>query len=105
MGGDIYDGPYVKGEREGKGTYTYSNGDTFEGGFIKGKREGKGVYHYADGIDSFEGEWWNDQVKTDSKRKIGSRQARTSRAQQSEVDKRSSGDTHKALKQENDEMR
>ena len=103
--GDGYDGPYVKGEREGKGTYTYSNGDTFEGEFIKGKREGKGVYHYADGIDSFEGEWWNDQVKTDSKRKIGSRQARNSRAQQSEVDKRSSGETHKALKQENDEMR
>jgi len=78
-GGDIYEGPFVDGIRQGKGTYEYLNGDkfvgTFEnnvkvglgrvtykkggfyhGHFVDGKREGEGTFKYANG-DIYSGMW------------------------------------------------
>ena len=52
--GDMYDGEFVNGLKEGKGIYNYSNGDLYIGLFSKGEKEGFGVYYYNNG-DTYEG--------------------------------------------------
>jgi Uncharacterized protein conserved in bacteria len=44
--GEIYEGQYVNGKKEGNGTYTYSNGDKYVGGFFNDLREGIGRMTY-----------------------------------------------------------
>lgn len=46
---------------EGKGTATYPNGDTYVGLFKDGVRHGYGVYTYASTLDTYEGEWLNNE--------------------------------------------
>lgn len=43
------------------GHLTKSNGDTYEGYWVKGKREGSGSYFYGTSGKVFVGEWGNDQ--------------------------------------------
>jgi hypothetical protein len=47
--GDVYEGSFEQGGRQGRGRMIYSNGDSFEGIFQDGQREGRGVYRYRDG--------------------------------------------------------
>ena len=43
----------------GKGTANYPNGDIYEGDFLKGVREGQGVYTYVN-LDKYTGGWENN---------------------------------------------
>ena len=54
LGGDIYDGEFVNGLKEGKGNYMYSNGDLYIGLFSNGEKDGFGIYYYNNG-DTYEG--------------------------------------------------
>ena len=56
--GNVYEGNYSNGLREGTGVFRYANGDSYVGSFKNDKREGKGVFTYADG-DSYDGEFKN----------------------------------------------
>jgi hypothetical protein len=47
--GDLYEGRFEHGARQGRGTMKYSNGDLFEGLFSDDQREGRGMYTYGDG--------------------------------------------------------
>ena len=44
---DIYEGEFVDGQREGRGTLFYVNGDRYTGEFNNGLFEGFGLYSYA----------------------------------------------------------
>ena len=46
----------------GYGTATYENGDIYEGDFIDGKRQGTGIYRYAKTGHRYEG-GWDENVK------------------------------------------
>jgi len=39
----------VLGRKEGKGRYTSNTGDIYEGEFREGKRNGVGMYRYSNG--------------------------------------------------------
>lgn len=47
--GDLYEGDYVDGKKEGKGVYIYRNGDKFEGQYKDNRRTGLGRIDYSDG--------------------------------------------------------
>jgi len=44
----------------GKGKATYPNGDVYEGSFVEGVRQGKGTYKCRATGDTFEGSWENN---------------------------------------------
>ena len=44
-----YKGQMLGGKPHGKGSVVYSNGDIYDGEFEKGKRQGYGVYSFSDG--------------------------------------------------------
>ena len=44
------------GEITGVGVATYANGDVYQGSFVKGKRQGRGTIKFASG-DSASGKW------------------------------------------------
>lgn len=51
---------FEQGNRHGQGTYHYRNGDVYEGEWISGKRNGNGkITYYAGG--HFFGIWENDE--------------------------------------------
>lgn len=51
----------MKGRKpNGKGKTVFKNGDVFEGEYVKGKREGYGIYMFPDG-EKYEGQWFQDQ--------------------------------------------
>ncbi|KAJ1563524.1 hypothetical protein HK096_000583, partial [Nowakowskiella sp. JEL0078] len=54
VNGDVYEGIYQNGKRNGQGSYVWKNGQ-----FENGKRHGSGSYTYANG-DVYEGSWKND---------------------------------------------
>ena len=60
--GDMYEGPFVEGAPEGKGTYTYTNGAKFTGNFVGGRRSGRGVLEWSNGNKIY-GEWKNDRQR------------------------------------------
>ena len=41
----------------GKASAAYPNGDIYEGDFLDGIREGRGKYFYANNGDKYDGEW------------------------------------------------
>ena len=41
----------------GKAQAAYVNGDIYEGDFLDGIREGRGKYYYASNGDKYDGEW------------------------------------------------
>ena len=46
----------------GKATASYPNGDLFDGDFLDGRREGRGTYRYASNGDKYEGDWVNSKA-------------------------------------------
>jgi hypothetical protein len=59
-GGDVYEGEWMNGKRNGKGTYTSDNGDVLEGEWKDDKKHGKGKLTLANG-DVYDGNWENDK--------------------------------------------
>ncbi len=54
--GDVYEGEWRDGHKDGKGKLTTADGDVYEGQFKGGKREGEGIERMAGG-DVYEGQW------------------------------------------------
>lgn len=44
--GGKYDGEWLNGLKNGKGTTYHSNGDIFEGHYVNNKKHGKGKFGY-----------------------------------------------------------
>lgn len=51
-----YEGEYVNGVKEGKGTFWYPDGSKYEGEWKSGIRNGMGKYTYPNG-DWYDGSW------------------------------------------------
>jgi hypothetical protein len=60
LNGDIYDGDYKDGLRDGNGDYIYKNGNKFTGKWVKGIANGYGEMYWING-DYFKGNWENDK--------------------------------------------
>ncbi len=54
--GDVYDGMWKDGKRCGRGRISWSNGASFDGEWHDGKKHGRGTYTWADGT-YYEGEF------------------------------------------------
>ncbi len=54
--GGCYEGEFSDDEMSGEGTYTYPNGDVYEGEFVGGERDGFGLMTFSNGYFR-EGEW------------------------------------------------
>merc|ERR1719409_369782 len=64
--GDKYDGQYVNGHREGKGTFIWHKGGgdsvaRYEGEFKNNEMHGRGTLTYPDGSVHLNAEWANGQ--------------------------------------------
>jgi hypothetical protein len=81
--GDVYDGDWANGTREGKGKYTWANGDVYNGDWVNNVQQGKGEmtwqrkeYYIGDWVNGIrqgkgrsrdtkgrikEGDWINDK--------------------------------------------
>lgn len=59
QGTDHYEGQFMKGVPDGKGTYTWSNGIYYKGQWKEGKREGQGKLVKGDTVVSG---FWRDDV-------------------------------------------
>lgn len=59
--GDIYQGDWSDGEKNGQGHYEFANNDLYEGYWLNGKRHGKGVYRWNNG-ETYNGDWKNDRM-------------------------------------------
>lgn len=51
--GDKYTGDFSRGNMHGEGKYAYGHGGDYEGGFVGGKAEGKGRYTHVDADGDF----------------------------------------------------
>jgi hypothetical protein len=60
--GDVYDGEWRHGVRQGYGRIKYATGDVFEGWFVNDYKMGRGTYQWPDGR-SFEGMYKNDRAE------------------------------------------
>ena len=63
VGKDTYEGQFLKGLPDGSGTYYWANGDVYQGDWLLGKREGVGIFTFKyDGRDSvLAGLWKQDE--------------------------------------------
>lgn len=65
VGIDTYEGQFLKGLPDGKGTYYYANGDVYEGEWLFGMRDGIGIltskYDEKDSVVA--GLWQQDEYK------------------------------------------
>ena len=64
---DKYEGDFVNGKLQGRGTLTWGPkskwaGDKYEGGWVNGKQQGKGIYTYGNG-DKYEGDFVNGKMQ------------------------------------------
>lgn len=57
--GDIYEGTWSQGLKNGEGTLYYKSGARYEGDFHEGKRHGRGKYYWANSKVYYEGEFFN----------------------------------------------
>jgi len=63
--GDIYEGNWVDGKKQGQGTYRNKKGEFYEGYWVNGKMEGKGIYTWKTTFKVKEGLFgWTNKVKT-----------------------------------------
>ena len=60
--GDIYEGDFVNGKREGQGTYTSKSGKVHIGRFANNQPNGKGKLKYPDG-ENYEGDFVNGKFE------------------------------------------
>ncbi len=60
--GDIYEGNWVNGKKEGKGTFTYTNIGIYTGQYANDVRSGKGKFSFLNG-DIYEGSWVDDKIQ------------------------------------------
>ena len=58
--GQIVKGSYVKGKREGEGTYKFKNRARYVGYYKQNMKHGSGTFYYPDG-SIYEGEWFEDK--------------------------------------------
>lgn len=58
--GNVYEGIFDNGRKNGFGRMTYANGDLYIGSWIDNKRDGLGRQIYAATGDIFEGEFMGD---------------------------------------------
>lgn len=58
--GDVFNGQFNQGKRNGQGSYTWASGSNYTGEWKDGKRHGKGTYLYANG-DKYVGSFENDK--------------------------------------------
>lgn len=58
--GQIYEGQWIKGEKEGRGKMIFSNGDVHEGSYRKGLRHGPGTYNWSQSIKTYIGQFVED---------------------------------------------
>lgn len=63
IGTDRYEGQFVKGLPEGKGTYIWSTGESYKGNWKEGVRNGEGEYtfNYKGKDSTITGNWENDR--------------------------------------------
>lgn len=54
--GDVYEGEFREGAKEGEGKLIYSNGAEYIGTWVADCAEGRGVMKYAEG-EEYEGDW------------------------------------------------
>jgi hypothetical protein len=59
--GEIYEGDFKSGLRDGKGKMTYANGDTYKGNWKLERRVGEGELRTNDGTVLYKGHWENDK--------------------------------------------
>lgn len=57
--GSVYEGYWMNGTKEGKGTMIWPNKEKYVGDWVQGKQEGRGEMIYADG-SKYRGEWHNN---------------------------------------------
>jgi hypothetical protein len=57
--GNSYEGEWLNGKFDGKGTFTWAKGDVYTGYFKDGHRDGNGKYVFKDGT-FYDGDWVND---------------------------------------------
>ena len=67
--GDSYTGGWDRGQQSGfgslvKGGAGATAGNVYEGGYVQGRREGQGMYYYRSQQQIFDGDWVNDQPVT-----------------------------------------
>lgn len=71
--GDVYEGEFHLGMRDGEGTYRYSNGDRYEGDFVRHQFHGEGSIVYKDG-KKLTGYWnegaWLGEIRGDDETKV-----------------------------------
>ena len=53
-------GSYVKGKREGEGTYKFKNRARYVGYYKQNMKHGSGTFYYPDG-SIYDGEWFEDK--------------------------------------------
>jgi len=61
VGGASYIGEWHYGLREGEGTWNYPNGDSYMGSWLRGRMHGRGTLKKKDGM-VIVGEWKNDRL-------------------------------------------
>jgi hypothetical protein len=58
--GEVYDGAWVNGKKNGKGRFLFKNGDVYDGEFADDAMKGHGTRRYVNG-DVYKGQWVNAQ--------------------------------------------
>ena len=55
--GCTYVGTFAEDKYDGIGTFTYANGDIYEGSWLAGEKNGDGKYFFKESASTFEGTW------------------------------------------------
>jgi hypothetical protein len=61
----MYEGEFFLDQFHGKGLYQFKNGDIYEGDWVKGKRNGSGILKDSAGKVKYQGEWSNNHPAND----------------------------------------
>ena len=59
--GDLFEGYFINGKKNGRGKYIWANGNIYDGNWVDGKCTGKGRISWSNGA-SFDGEWKDNQM-------------------------------------------
>ena len=59
--GDLFEGYFINGKKNGRGKYIWANGNVYDGNWVDGKCAGKGRISWSSGA-SFDGEWKDNQM-------------------------------------------